>query len=474
MSDAQQVRSERRERLFAQLVQEYKERFPASHKLHEQAAGKLIDGGSHTARLFAPHPNWIRTARGAYIDDVDDHHILDFWQGHFANLLGHNPPVVTEVLAGALQGKHGLQTGMQDVLEWELANLICDCVEAEKIRFTTSGSLATMYAILLSRVHTGRDLVLKAGGGWHGAQPWGLKGVSYGEQAYHGVETEGLPDSMLREVLVTSFNDAVALAEVFREFGDRIACFLVEPFIGGGGLIAGRPDFLQRALELTEKYGALLIFDEIISGFRFRAGPLASLYGIQPDLMTLGKIMGGGMPVAAVAGRADVMQLCGRIGERRARFEGGTYSAHPLSMIAALTIVRHLIAHENEIYPRLGAMGAWLREKAQRAFGDEGILVRCTGEPGPAIPGSSLVSLHFPLQPDVPMDRPDAVNNPALCDVDLKERVVKLAFLLEGAYVIHAGGAISTAHTEEDLEQMEEACRAVARRLRDADLSTSL
>ena len=101
-------------------------------------------------------------------------------------------------------------------------------------------------------------------------------------------------------------------------------------------------------------------------------------------------------------------------------------------------------------------------------------MVRYTGEPGPAIPGSSLVSLHFPLQPDVPMDRPDAVNNPVLCDVDLKERVVKLAFLLEGIYVIHAGGAISTAHTEEDLEQMEEACRAVARRLRDADLSTSL
>ena len=211
MSDSQQIRSERRDRLFAHLAQEYRERFPASHKLHEQAACKLVDGGSHTARLFAPHPNWIRAARGAHIDDVDGHHILDFWQGHFANLLGHNPPVITEVLAGALQGGHGLQTGMQDVLEWELADLICDCVKTEKIRFTTSGSLATMYAVLLSRVYTGRDLVVKAGGGWHGAQPWGLKGVSYGEQAYQGIETEGLPDSMLREVLVTPFNDAEAL-----------------------------------------------------------------------------------------------------------------------------------------------------------------------------------------------------------------------------------------------------------------------
>jgi len=470
MSGSPEIRIERRERLYAQLRAEYEERFARSRVFHSRANTSLVSGGSHTARLFDPFPVWTKSATGAYIGDLDGNRLLDFWQGHFANLLGHNPPVIAGALMESLQAGHGLQSGMQDRLEWELAELLCRTIGAKKVRFTTSGSLATMYAVLLARVYTGRTLVLKVGGGWHGAQPWSLKGVSFSSRAYQGVETEGLPGNLTDELLVTRYNDMEALEEAFRQHGDRIACFMVEPFIGGGGLLAGRPGFLQRARDLTQKHGALLIFDEIISGFRFCAGTLASLYGIQPDLTTLGKILGGGMPLAAVAGRADVMDLCGKAAGRRARFEGGTYSAHPLSTQSALAMLRHLTDHESEIYPRLGRLGARLRRNLEEIFARQGIKVSCSGALEPAMAGSSIFSLHFPLAPDVPMDRPDMVNDPALCDVALREGVMKLALLLERVFVMHAGGAISLAHTDEDIGLMEEACRAVAVRMREAGL----
>ncbi|MGQ9584885.1 MAG: aspartate aminotransferase family protein [Anaerolineae bacterium] len=474
MTDPRATFAERRERLFAQLVAEYEERFPASHAFQQKASARLVDGGSHALRMPQPFPCWVCAARGAYIYDLDGHTILDFWQGHFANILGHNPPEITEPLAEALHQRRGLQSGMQDVWEGELADLLCQRVGAEMVRFTTSGALATMNAILLARVYTGREEILKVGGGWHGGQPWAFKGVHYGPKGYEGAETEGLPEHLLKQILVTRFNDVEALEETFREEGDRIACLIVEPCIGSGGGILAHPEFLQRARELTHQHGALLIFDEVIDGFRFWAGNLGALYGVQPDLMTLGKIMGGGMPVAAVAGRADVLQLCGRATGRRVRFDGGTYSAHPLSMLAGRLMIQHLVEHEGAIYPRLGAMGARLRKVIERAFGEEGVLVHCTGRPNPRVPASSLAFVQFPYRPDVPMDKPDAVNNPALCDVELRERVVKLAFLLEGVFVVHGFGALSTAHTETDLEKIEATCHAVARRLRLAGLATPL
>jgi glutamate-1-semialdehyde 2,1-aminomutase len=472
MADSLQTRAERRDRLVAQMIEEGKARFPISHHFQEQASGRLVSGGSHTVRLFDELPCWVRAAQGAYVTDLDGRRLVDLWQGHYANLLGHNPAIITDTLAGSLCDGFGLQTGMQHPLEQEVADLLCRCAGAEMARLTTSGSLSTMYAVMLARAFTGRDLVLKIGGGWHGAQPWSLKGVSYGPRGYGGTETQGLPESFLREVIVARFNDVDHLEATFRECGDRIACLIIEPFLGGGSSIAAYPEFLTRARELTRQHGALLILDEVISGFRFRAGTLGALYGLQPDLTTLGKIAGGGMPVAAVVGRADVLRLCGREGGRRVRFEGGTYSAHPLSMLAARTMMQYLIEHEGEIYPSLGLAGARLRERARLAFEAEGIVARSSGEPSAVMPGSSIIELHFPYRADVALDRPEVVNDPAQCDVDLRERVARLAFLLEDAYLMHAGGALSTAHGEPELERVEETFRAVARRLRTAGLGT--
>jgi glutamate-1-semialdehyde 2,1-aminomutase len=454
-------------RTLAALAAEYERRAPTSAALNRRALQSMVDGGSHALRLIRPFPPRIAHAQGAWVWDEDGNAILDFWQGHHANLLGHNPRVVTEALAEAFREGRGLQTGFTDRTQVEVAELICRRTGAERVRFTTSGALATMYAILLARAYTGREVVLKVGGGWHGANPWGLVGAHYEEGATPWmVESEGLPAGLTGEVAITRFNDADRLADDFRRMGDRIACFIVEPFVGAGGFIFAHPEYLRAARALCDRYGAVLIFDEVISGFRFGPSDLGSLYGVRPDLSTFAKIIGGGMPVAAVAGRAAIMALCGREGGRRVAFSGGTYSAHPAAMLAAKAHMEHITAHADEIYPHIARLGAQMRAAIERAFAAEGIFARCTGGGEALGIGSSVAVPHFPYRDDLVLSDPDTVNDPALTDTALRDGVFQLALLIEGAHVVHGGGSASAAHTEADITEFEEAVRRAARRVK--------
>ena len=456
-------------RLVADLAEAYTRHAPTSAALNERAKKHLVDGGSHAGRLMQPFPPRIVTAQGAWITDEDGHEILDFWQGHYANLLGHNPEVVTSALAHAFGAGFGLQSGFTDRMQVEAAEVLCQQTGAERVRFTTSGTLATMWASLIARAFTGRDLVMKVGGGWHGGQPWGLKGVSHragSGDGFQRVDTEGLPTAVTDEVVITRFNDPDMLSDQLRQCGDRLAGFIVEPFIGRGGLLPATREYMRTARELTDQYGVLLILDEVISGFRFRAGDAGSLYGVRPDLATFGKVIGGGMPVAAVGGRADVMALVGREGDSRVNFSGGTYSAHPASLLAANTQMRHLVAHEAEIYPRLAALGERTRQTVEAAFADEGIYARCTGRGNDAIPGSSLSFVVFPFEEGHQPRGPEDTWSPAISDVTLREIALRLALLLEDVHVVHGLGAVSTAHTKADFEVYGQACGRAARRLK--------
>jgi glutamate-1-semialdehyde 2,1-aminomutase len=455
--------------LLTALGNEYARFSPRSSTVNEMALKCLVDGGSHQLRLTQPFPPRIVSARGAYLTDEDGHEILDFWQGHLGNLLGHNPPAVTAVLARAFADGFGLQTGFTDQLQVEVAELLCKQTGSERVRFTTSGSLATMYAIMLARSFTGRDKVLKTGGGWHGAQPWGLKGVTFHDgngKGFQKLDSEGIPAGLAGDILITGFNDTQALQDSFREYGDGLACFIVEPFIGTGGLMPASGEFIRTARALSRQYGALLIFDEVICGFRFRAGNLGAMYGVAPDLSVFGKIVGGGMPVAAVAGRAAVLGLAGRAGDRRVKFSGGTFSSHPASMLAARTMMRYAIDHEQEIYPRLAALGEKARRVMESAFVDEGIYAHCTGYGNDIVPGSSMIHLHFPHKEGARPERPEELFDPALCDVELSKNVLQLALLLENVYLVHGHGAVATAHTDADISNLEAACRRAARRIK--------
>jgi glutamate-1-semialdehyde 2,1-aminomutase len=200
--------------------------------------------------------------------------------------------------------------------------------------------------------------------------------------------------------------------------------------------------------------------------FRFRPGNLAALYGIKPDLAVYGKAIGGGMPVAALAGRADIMGLIGRDGGSRVAVLGGTYCAHPASMLAAKTYMSYLVEHEDEIYPRIADLGQKMREAMVSGFAHEGILARCTGDSRDLPSGSSLGMLHFPYDEDTVFDTPEKVHNPDLSDVALRTRVLGLALLLEDVHIVHSHGSAATTHTEDDMDYLMEACRKVARRVK--------
>jgi glutamate-1-semialdehyde 2,1-aminomutase len=456
-------------KLLAELADAYTRHSPRSAALNEEAKKHLVDGGSHALRLIEPFPPRIVAAKGAWVQDEDGHGILDFWQGHLGNILGHNPEIVTSALSQALEQGFGLQTGFTDRLQVEVAEIVCQQTGSERVRFTTSGALSTMYACLLARAYTGRDLVMKVGGGWHGAQPWGLKGVGYhanNDNGYQHVESAGLPAALTDDVVITRYNDPEMLHDHFEAFGDRLACFMVEPFIGAGGLMPATHAYLTAARELTEKHGTVLIFDEVISGFRFRPGNLGALYGVQPDLSTFGKIIGGGMPVAAVAGRAEIMRLVGREGGSKVKFSGGTYSAHPASLLAAKTMLTYLVENKDAVYPRLARLGELARETLEAAFIDEGIFARCTGYGNDVVPGTSMAILHFPYDESASLDSPESVFDPSVCDVTLSHKVVELALLLEDVHFLEGHGAVTTAHTEVDMEFLSDACRRVARRIK--------
>jgi glutamate-1-semialdehyde 2,1-aminomutase len=457
------------EKIMQALAAAYERHAPRSAAANREALQHLVDGGSHTLRLIRPFPPRIVAAAGAFVTDEDGHRILDFWQGHYANVLGHNPAVLTHPLAKTFASGFGLQTGFADRLQIEVAELVCRLTGSERVRLTSSGSLATMYAVLLARAFTGRDRVMKVGGGWHGAQPWGLVGVDLKEgdhASYQHAESKGLPGTVAEEVICTRFNDTAMLERQFAEHGSRIACFILEPFIGSGGFLAGEPSYLAAARALTAKHGSLLIFDEVIAGFRFRAGSVSALYGIRPDLATFAKAMGGGMPVAAVAGRADVMALAGRGGS--VRFSGGTYSGHPASMLAAKTMMTHLAAHEAEIYPRINALGAAARKTVEEALRAEGFAARLTGQPNPVLGGSSVGAVVFPYNGSDVISSPEQVRDPETCDVELADTVLQLALLLENVHVTHGLGSLSAAHTEADVARLGEACQAAARRIKAA------
>jgi glutamate-1-semialdehyde 2,1-aminomutase len=280
------------------------------------------------------------------------------------------------------------------------------------------------------------------------------------------LDSAGLPPALADEIVLTRFNDPQMLEDHFHRFGDRLACFIVEPFMGAAGGLPATREYLQTARRLTEQYGVVLILDEVIAGFRFRAGNLGALYGVQPDLATFGKIMGGGMPVTAVAGRAEIMNLAGRPGGGVVKFSGGTYSGHPASMLAAKTMMTYLAEHEAEIYPRLAALGRLAGETVAAAFAAEGIHAAVTGQGETLGAGGSLLQLHFPYEAGRRPERAEDTLDPTVCDHELSEHVLQLALLLEDVHITHGLGALSTAHTEEDIARLGAACRRAAQRVK--------
>lgn len=431
----------------------YLERTKRSRELYEKARMLMPGGVSHRYRFIAPHPFFVKEAQGSRIWDVDGNEYVDLWMGHFALILGHKSRVAQEALEEASEA--GAHWGIVHEHQVRFAELIQEIVPcAQRVVFGVSGTEVTMYAVRLARGFTGRNTILKMEGGWHGANSellWAVK------PPYEQPESAGLTPGMERYVRAVPFNDLEGTLKVIHDVGEDLAGIIVEPLVGAGGFLAAEKSYLEMLREETRKRGAILIFDEIITGFRLSLQGAQGSYGIVPDLATLGKVVGGGTNLGVIAGRADVMALCDPT-IPRAKGEavvvgGGTFSCSPLSMIVGYRVVEHLKGNQEEIYPSIDRKGEKLRSGMAQALERGGIPARSTGM-------GSLCGLYFPKDPSVHARNPGEIQR--LTDVELLDQEFRIRMMNHGVFVMHGGGAVSTAHTDDDINTVIEAAREVA------------
>ena len=336
-----------------------------------ERAKELIPGGVNSpARAFAAvggTPLFIARGEGPYLYDVDGRRYLDFIGSWGPMILGHAHPAVVEATVAAV--RNGSSYGAPTQLESDLAEQVIKSVPSvELVRFVSSGTEATMSAIRLARGFTGRDLIVKFAGCYHGHVDSLL--VSAGSSALtHGVPTSpGVPKGCTDDTVVLRFNDVAGLAELFQARGDKIAGVILEPVVGNMGLVTPTDEFRTELRRLTQKHGALLIYDEVMTGFRLSLAGAQGLWGDAPDLSCFGKVVGGGFPVGAYGGRGDVMRQVMPAGPV---FQAGTLSGNPVAMAAGLATLREL--HANPPFDRLDRMGATLESDIRAAAAESGL-----------------------------------------------------------------------------------------------------
>ncbi|HEY6986802.1 MAG TPA: glutamate-1-semialdehyde 2,1-aminomutase, partial [Bryobacteraceae bacterium] len=347
-------------------------------------AKELIPGGVNSpVRAFrgvGGTPLFIERGDGAYLYDIDGNAYLDYIGSWGPHILGHRPPELMQALAAALA--LGTSFGAPTGREVELAELIIDAVPSvEMVRLVNSGTEACMSAIRLARGFTGRDLTIKFEGCYHGHVDSLLVKAGSGVATLSLPDTAGVPRAFSETTIALPFNDFDRVEMVFKEKGDRIACVIIEPIAGNMGCVPPLPGFLEGLRRITEKYGALLIFDEVMTGFRVSRGGAQQLFGIAPDLTTMGKIIGGGLPLAAYGGRKDIMN---KIAPAGPIYQAGTLSGNPLAVTAGIAMLTYLEKHA-EIYDLLEDASAQLAAAAPQGtcVNRAGSMLTFFFQPGP-------------------------------------------------------------------------------------------
>jgi glutamate-1-semialdehyde 2,1-aminomutase len=310
-------------------------------------AQKLIPGGVNSPvrafRSVGGTPPFIARGEGSRVYDVDGNDYIDYVLSWGPLILGHRPRFLVEALQDVLGT--GTSFGAPTEREVELAGLIHECVPSiEMVRLVNSGTEATMSALRVARGFTGRELTIKFEGCYHGHVDSLLVKAGSGMATLGIADTVGVPASFAATTIALPFNSIEAVEAAFRERGDKIAAVIVEPVVGNMGCVPPRRGFLEALRALTEKHGALLIFDEVMTGFRLALGGAQERFRIKPDLTTLGKIIGGGLPIGAYGGRADIMSKVAPLGPI---YQAGTLSGNPLAVAAGIAMLRHLKAHPN-------------------------------------------------------------------------------------------------------------------------------
>ena len=413
---------------------------------------QVIPGGVNSpVRAFGQvggTPRFVKRAEGAYFWDADDKQYLDYVGSWGPAILGHAHPEVVKAVQDAAVG--GLSFGAPTEGEVEIAEEICKLLPSvEQVRLVSSGTEATMTAIRLARGFTGRDLIVKFEGCYHGHSDSLLVKAGSGLLTFGNPSSGGVPADCTKHTLVLQYNDVQQLADTFKELGDQIAGVILEPIAGNMNLIKPSAEFVQALRALTEQYGAVLIYDEVMTGFRVALGCAQGLHGITPDLTTLGKVVGGGMPLAAFGGRADIM---GKIAPLGNVYQAGTLSGNPLSVAAGLATLR--LIQQPGFHDTLGRRSARLAAGLADAARDAGIAMSTDSVGG---------MFGFYFSDTVPASYAEATR----CDIT-RFKAFFHAMLDEGVYLApsaYEAGFISIAHTDELVEQTISAARRALSRV---------
>ena len=389
-------------------------------------------------------PRFITRAEGPYFWDADGKRYIDYIGSWGPAIVGHAHPEVIKAVQDA--AANGLSFGAPTEGEVRMAEELCRLVPSmEQVRLVSSGTEATMSALRLARGATGRDRIVKFEGCYHGHADSLLVKAGSGLLTFGNPTSAGVPADFVEHTLVLDYNDLTQLEEAFEEMGDTIACVIVEPVAGNMNLVKATPEFLSRMRELCSQYGSVLIFDEVMSGFRVGLGGAQALYGITPDLTCLGKVIGGGMPVAAFGGRADLMQHMAPVG---AVYQAGTLSGNPVAVAAGMATLK--LVQEDGFYTRLAATAKRLAEGLTDVAFQAGVTFCADSEGG-------MFGLYFSEQPPTSYAEMMASDK-------TRFNAFFHAMLDEGVYFAPAAfeaGFVSAQHTDEVIDATIEAARRV-------------
>ncbi len=421
------------------IISIYKKKTRKSEKLFAQSSKFHVRGVSHNIRFYEPYPFVVKKSAGKNLIDVDDNEYTDYWIGHWSLILGHGPKKVKESLRKQIEKSWMYGTVNEQTIK--LSEIISKAVPvAEKIRYVTSGTEATMYAVRLARSVTGRKIIAKVDGGWHGYTSDLLKSVNW---PFSESESSGIVNE--EKIISIPYNDLEGSLKILKKKSKDLAGVIIEPVLGGGGCIPATKEYLKGIQEFSHKNKSLFILDEIVTGFRFRFGCLYPTMKLDPDIVTLGKIVGGGMAIGVMCGKKEIMQFADTTGKKkseRSYIGGGTFSANPTSMVAGFSTLSELKNSQNTIYSKINGLGEFARKELANVFGDKVII---TGK-------GSLFMTHFAKNGITEITNSTQA---AKCDSLMLQKYHFKMIAQDGIFFLPGKlGAISNAHNKTDIKKM--------------------
>lgn len=437
------------------IIERYVDLHPTSMRLAERAAAIFPDGVTHDMRFNSPFSLYVDRAHGSRKRDVDGHEIVDFVMGHGALLLGHGHPAVVEAVRQ--QAPLGTHLGGSHETEMRWGELVRQIVpSAERVRFTSSGTEATMMALRLARAFTGREKVIRLREHFHG---WNDSVTGQPPPESTTPASPGLPRGILEASIVLPENDAQVLERVLNQEGGDIAAMIFETTGAHWGTHPLDIDYIRKARELTSRHGVILIFDEVITGFRVAPGGAQQAYGITPDLTTMAKILGGGLPGGAVAGRAEIIDQI-RFGTAERISHPGTFNANPLSAAAGVACLETI--EDGRAQRTADETAATLAKRLNAVFREESVAGAVYGV-------SSMLHTALGMEAQPPDGYSWGYREPptALPRADgARAQALRLGMINEGVDLMAGGMMVSAAHTADDVDRTVEALRSTLRAMK--------